>query len=66
MPDMLLMVVACALTHEAVPRYMWPVIFGEPAVTEPVEPCDLLHCQPAAGLPEFSRAAIPATRELPY
>lgn len=25
-------------------EYMWPLIFGEPAVTYPVEECDLLHC----------------------
>ena len=25
-------------------EYMWPLIFGEPAVTEPLEECDLLHC----------------------
>jgi hypothetical protein len=25
-------------------EYIWPVMFGEPAVTEPIEECDLLHC----------------------
>jgi hypothetical protein len=23
---------------------MWPLIFGEGAVTEPIEECELLHC----------------------
>lgn len=26
-------------------EYMWPIMFGEPAVTEPIEECDLLHCR---------------------
>ncbi|CAL8463939.1 g3474 [Coccomyxa elongata] len=25
-------------------EYMWAIMFGEPAVTEPIEECDLLHC----------------------
>ena len=25
-------------------EYMWPLIFGEPAITAPVEECDLLRC----------------------
>ena len=25
-------------------EYMWPLIFGEAAVTDPIEECDLLHC----------------------
>lgn len=26
-------------------EYMWAIMFGEPAVTEPIEECDLLHCR---------------------
>lgn len=25
-------------------EYMWPVMFGEPALMEPIEECDLLYC----------------------
>ena len=25
-------------------EYMWAIMFGEPAVTEPIEECDLLRC----------------------
>ena len=32
-------------------RYMWPVLFGAGPVTEPVEPCDLLHCDYADIVP---------------
>ena len=35
-------------------EYMWPIMFGEPAVTEPIEECDLLHCS------EEDRAAASA------
>lgn len=31
-------------------EYMWAVMFGEPAVTEPVEECDLLHCRSVLSL----------------
>ncbi|KAK9919029.1 hypothetical protein WJX75_008842 [Coccomyxa subellipsoidea] len=35
-------------------EYMWPIMFGEPAVTKPIEECDLLHCS------EEDRAAASA------
>ena len=30
-------------------EYMWAIMFGEPAVTEPIEECDLLHCRSVVG-----------------
>ena len=39
-------------------EYMWPLIFGEPAVTEPIQECDLLRCTDAQRA--LAAAAAPA------
>ena len=45
-------------------EYMWPVMFGEPAVTAPVPECDLLHCYEPAVPDAWGRRGGPA-RSLP-